>query len=100
MRPTVLVALWCLGCSAAYQLPPPPTEDSPGQADAYYARKRTGSDDPQRSYALARERMRGLAHYSTASDAVAARGAIAHGAIEQPFDRWTFLGPGNVGGRT
>ena len=82
-----LVLLLVVSCASSVpQLPP--REDEPGAAAEYYAAKRAGSDDPHRSYALARQSMRTMKLHATATDA------------EKPFDRWTFLGPGNVGGRT
>src|SRR6185503_5036888 len=68
----------------------------------YYMQKRAGSADPQRSYAIARERMRRMQRYSTADDAFAGGtgGAIANALETRLIERWTWLGPGNIGGRT
>jgi photosystem II stability/assembly factor-like uncharacterized protein len=65
--------------------------------------KRAGSSDPQAAYDRARVAMRNLPRYSTSEDLLVERGArIAANAAsgERPFDRWTPLGPGNIGGRT
>ena len=67
--------------------------DDPGAAAAYRALKHQGSDDPYRSLAEARERMRNMRRYSTAEDMLQDDAPRALGA-------WKFLGPGNIGGRT
>jgi photosystem II stability/assembly factor-like uncharacterized protein len=69
-------------------------DDDPDLAAAYDAMRRAGTDDLHRSYAVARAAMRRMNHHST----VAADAADAFS--DQPFGRWRFLGPGNVGGRT
>ena len=87
------------GSTAPRSVTPPPTAnrqpptvearfDAPDEAAAYRALKRQGSDDPVRSLAEARERMRGMELYATAEDPA------------RPFGTWKFLGPGNIGGRT
>lgn len=63
--------------------------DDPDRAAEYDAMRRSGSDDIQRSYAIAREAMRRMQRHST----IAAE-------ANEPFGRWRFLGPGNIGGRT
>src|SRR5690349_3034839 len=69
-------------------------DDDPDLAAEYDAMRRGGTDDIQRSYALARERMRRMSRHSTvATDATDAT-------TKAPFGRWQFLGPGNFGGRT
>ena len=87
----LLVPLVLLAVACSSSLPSlPPREDDPDAAAEYYAAKRAGTDDPHRAYALARQSMRTMKMHATATDASG----------EKPFDRWTFLGPGNVGGRT
>ena len=92
--PAVLVL--ALACSATRPVSIPVPEDQPGEADEYYAAKRAGSDDPQRSYAIAREQIERMRPYSTEGE-WAGRGAIVANGTLQP---WKFLGPGNIGGRT
>ena len=78
--------------------------DEPGAAAAQYAMKRAGSADPQSSYAAARARMHSMRRYSTTADRIldAPRDRIASNATapDRPVGAWTFLGPGNIGGRT
>lgn len=87
MRPPRLLPLIVLAaaCSRIQHEAP---HDQPDAADQYYAMKRSGSVDPQRAYAIARARMSRMQRVSTASQAT---GNIL---------TWTFLGPGNIGGRT
>ncbi len=90
-------------------------DDDPDRAAEYEAKRRAGSDDPVRDLARAREAMRMMSRYSTASDeqfsVVSSRLSAEHRdaaqttdnrqpATAQPFDTWQFLGPGNIGGRT
>jgi photosystem II stability/assembly factor-like uncharacterized protein len=81
----LLAAILLAGCS---HLVVPEKADGPDEAAAYYASKRTGSDDPQAAYERARMAMRQMRRIATNAN------------TERPFDRWSFLGPGNVGGRT
>lgn len=77
--------------------------DDPDRAAEYRALKRAGSDDPLRSLSVAREAMRELPRYSTADGAFIEprRGGVrANDAAAPPLENWTFLGPGNIGGRT
>ena len=96
----LLVAALLFVTACAAPAPLPLRDDDPGEAAAYYASRRTGSDDPHRAYDRARQQMLGMPRYSTARDAFLTRGAMANDDEPRPFDRWTFLGPGNVGGRT
>lgn len=81
-------------------------DDAPDQAAEYYSMRRAGTDDIPASYARAREVMREMARYSTASDRlIARREPHAQTGVQaddpnRPFGKWQFLGPGNVGGRT
>ncbi|MEO8032814.1 MAG: hypothetical protein ABI837_00135 [Acidobacteriota bacterium] len=80
--------------------------DAPDAAAAYDAAKRTGAGDPQAAYATARALMAGMARYSTADDRELPRPyrlqadwqttASSSGVLGV----WSFLGPGNIGGRT
>ncbi len=63
--------------------------DSPDAAAAYWSAKRTGTDDIHRSLEAARQQMRAMQHR-----------AVSANATVEPYGRWTFLGPGNIGGRT
>jgi photosystem II stability/assembly factor-like uncharacterized protein len=72
--------------------------DKPDEADAYYAMKRAGAEDPHARYAAARQQMRRMPQYSTVADGAVGPAISAFGG--RPFDRWEFLGPGNIGGRT
>jgi len=83
--------------------------DRPDAAAAQYAMKRGGTADPQAAYALARERMRSMIRYSTVAGRIfdaphnrmAATGIAGDATISNtPVGAWTFLGPGNIGGRT
>ena len=76
-------------------------EDEPGSADAYYAMKRQGAANPHERYAAARERMRRMERYSTVDAAGSSAGPSASDDRRPAFPAgWTFLGPGNIGGRT
>ncbi|MDQ3281471.1 MAG: hypothetical protein M3Q69_08665 [Acidobacteriota bacterium] len=76
--------------------------DDPDLALEYEALKRTGTDDIHRAYAVAREAMRRMPRYATNGDTLLERRAFnaASTAEPQPFRKWQFLGPGNIGGRT
>lgn len=78
----------------------PPRNDQPDAAASYFAAKRSGTDDALARLAAAREAMRRMPRYSTASDAFLERAKprlLASAAVLQP---WQQLGPGNIGGRT
>jgi photosystem II stability/assembly factor-like uncharacterized protein len=96
-----LIALLAFACREATVAPPkknPIGEDKPGEAAEYYALKRQGAADPHARYAAARQRMQTMARYSSSSDTLSRSSRpIATDATLQP---WTFLGPGNIGGRT
>lgn len=78
--------------------------DEPGAAAAQYAMKRAGSADPQAAYAAARARMSSMARYSTIADRTVAgphqRLAADALSTDTPVGVWSYLGPGNIGGRT
>ena len=85
------------------------SQDEPGEAAEYYASRREmeGDETPIRRYAAARERMAAMSRYATSDDKlVPARGdrgrGVASDAVisNKAIGSWTFLGPGNVGGRT
>ena len=59
-------------------------QDEPGAAQAYFEMKRQGASDRLERYDAAREQMRRMRGFSKANY----------------MSRWSFLGPGNVGGRT
>ena len=94
------LVLLLLSCSAGVSLPP--RDDEPAAAAEYWAMRHGGSDDPHREYAIAREAMRRMPRYSTASDVLRLPGreAEANAFDGRPLDRWIPLGPGNIGGRT
>lgn len=99
--PVLLLILFA--CATA--TPPPVGErfDDPDRAAAYRALKHAGSADPFHSLSVARDAMRALPRYSTASDTLIERrgGARTNAAdAAAPLEKWTFLGPGNIGGRT
>jgi len=102
LRPWVLLTLTLVvsSCTATRTLPP--RQDQPSEAAEYYASKRAGSVDVARSYEIARVKMKQMARFSSASDASMPRNAFgqATATAAASFERWTFLGPGNVGGRT
>jgi len=105
LRATCSIALLLLltACQASVPFPPAfPDErnDEPDRAAEYRALKQAGTEDPLRSLSLARESMRRLDRYSTASDALV-DGSQPRGLDDAPvFGKWRFLGPGNIGGRT
>ena len=85
--------------------------DAPDRAAEYHALQRAGSDDPYRSLSVAREEMRGMSLYSTIDDRVVERTSrpvdkelllddSTPGRLASPLNKWSFLGPGNIGGRT
>lgn len=75
--------------------------DKPGAAAEYAAMLRTGSDDPNRAYAAAREKMRQMPRYATNGDAlIDPRTPRIESESNRSIGRWQFLGPGNIGGRT
>lgn len=80
MRAHLLVLILLLS-ACSHQLIAPQT--GADDAEQYYAAKRQGTSDPQRAYAIARAQLRRVR-------------------IEATTDvlPWTFLGPGNIGGRT
>ncbi len=97
----LLLAFLFVSCTAST---PPERFDQPDLADAYYAAKRAGAEDPHARYAAAREQMRKMPHFSTVADtsvgaAALGRPSTAEAAVAT-LDPWTFLGPGNIGGRT
>src|SRR5688572_32472977 len=71
--------LLTLACSSSVA---PLRNDEPGAAAQYHAMLRAGSDDPHRDYAVAREAMRHMPRYSTASDRLAG-GRIASNDFEE-----------------
>ncbi|HEX9164219.1 MAG TPA: hypothetical protein VF980_21130, partial [Thermoanaerobaculia bacterium] len=92
MRPRSLAAILLLATAcAAHHVPA--FEDDADAANAYYAAKRAGTADPQRAYAIARAQMRHMRRISTAAESAVPQSTSDHLA-------WTFLGPGNIGGRT
>jgi photosystem II stability/assembly factor-like uncharacterized protein len=77
--------------------------DSPDDAAAYHAMKRSGTDDVFRAYSEAERQMRRMQRYATTADArIEPRSEVSTSAeaTPPPFRNWQFLGPGNVGGRT
>jgi photosystem II stability/assembly factor-like uncharacterized protein len=98
LSPLLVLAL--MACSATK--PVPPRDDEPGAAAEYHAMRRAGTNDPHRQYEIAREAMRRMPRYSTASDAIQrpGRNIQPNDVNGRPFDRWQPLGPGNIGGRT
>ncbi|HEX7829216.1 MAG TPA: hypothetical protein VF787_06145 [Thermoanaerobaculia bacterium] len=85
-RRLLLVLLILTGCRTADVAPLP--HDDPDEAAAYFAAKREGTDDRFAAYAKARTAMRTLQRVASNAEST------------EPFGKWTFLGPGNVGGRT
>lgn len=87
-----LAVLLLLFTACATQQPPQQSlrHDAPDQAAEHYAMRRAGTDDLHRSYEIARQSMRNMTRHAT----------IATDAAEEPFGKWRFLGPGNIGGRT
>ena len=104
-----LLPLVLLVVSCSTSVPPAESDraDGPDGAAAYAASKRTGTDDPHRAYAVARDAMRQMRQYATNGDTfreplrptVDAAGAAA-ATVKPPFRKWQYLGPGNIGGRT
>src|SRR5438128_9299945 len=74
-------------CTSTIRVPDE-REDDPQEAADYEALRHQGSADPAASLAAARAQLRTMHRYATNS------------APERPFGTWTFLGPGNIGGRT
>lgn len=72
--------------------------DNPGEAQAFYASKREGAANPHERYDAARQQIASMPRFSSVSGRLlpAERFRQSTHAIE----RWTFLGPGNIGGRT
>jgi photosystem II stability/assembly factor-like uncharacterized protein len=64
--------------------------DQPGDADAYFIAKRGLTEDAPLRYAAARAQLEKMSRSRIASDANGVRTVRS----------WTFLGPGNIGGRT
>ncbi|HYC91714.1 MAG TPA: hypothetical protein VEO54_21020 [Thermoanaerobaculia bacterium] len=89
----VCLLLTLAACTASKPMPVDERFDDPGAAAAYRALKHQGSDDPYRSLAEARERMRSMRQYSTTEDAIVDQ-------TPRVLGKWQFLGPGNIGGRT
>ncbi len=95
MRPCVLaLSVLLVACPRPSVLGPRFVipEDAADEAERYYAAKRSGSDDPQRAYALARAHMHRMQRFSTAAQSE----QLTNGDSLQ----WKPLGPGNIGGRT
>ena len=90
--PSLLLPLLLLSFACAPVVSVGPRNDAPASAAEYHAMRRAGTDDPHREYAKARAAMRRMSRYTTSSEAVDFHG--------RPLDRWTPLGPGNIGGRT
>lgn len=100
LRRLVPLILLVLSCRSSQQ-GPPARFDAPDTAAAHHAMKRAGTDDPNREYAVARARMRRMPRYVTSADILLSRERVAANADGvRLFDRWQFLGPGNIGGRT
>ncbi len=95
---STLLILLLLSCSSVT----PERFDRPDEADAYYAMKRAGASDPHMVYAAARAQMQGMPRFSTVAERElpSPRLAQTSQADFEIFDTWTFLGPGNIGGRT
>ncbi|MBV8518691.1 MAG: hypothetical protein JO197_14935 [Acidobacteria bacterium] len=74
-------------------------EDEADAAAAYAAAKRSGTGDLERSYAVARDAMARMPRYATGSEESTASPRVATNDF-RPLSTWTFLGPGNIGGRT
>ncbi len=100
MRPDRLafVFLFAVACGTAVRAPL--RDDDPAAAAEYFAMKRAGSADAIASLDTAREAMRAMPRYSTASDRLVTRDRIRAESANEPFESWQFLGPGNIGGRT
>ncbi|HEX2060992.1 MAG TPA: hypothetical protein VHK90_09650 [Thermoanaerobaculia bacterium] len=81
----------------------PLRNDEPDRAAEYQALRRAGSDDVQRSLAIARDAMLRMPRYATAGDVMLAPKIAREprtDAAPAAFGKWKFLGPGNIGGRT
>lgn len=101
MTRRLLVLLLTLAACHTAQPPVKEPHDSPDRAAEYRALKHGGSDDPFRSLSEAREVMRGMERYSTATDSFVSRGGrVSTQDASSVVGKWTFLGPGNIGGRT
>ena len=101
-RPLTLLLLLLTACGTTAPVPlPAEGNDDPDRAAEYRALKQAGSSDPFLSLSLARERMRQMQRYSTATDALLHSRAHVRRLGEAPvMGKWRFLGPGNIGGRT
>ena len=91
--PSLLAAtLLVCACSHRY-VRQPERFDQPGEAAAYYAMKREAppGQSPQALYEAARERIDRMSHdrFLARTDSV----------DDDTIGSWTFLGPGNIGGR-
>ena len=82
----------------------PPRFDQPAEAQAFFVLKRAPVGTPtldQSRYDVARRSAQALPWFSIARDEyLPARGPDAGIAPAAALDSWSFLGPGNVGGRT
>src|SRR5688572_20221928 len=98
-RRSLVLLLIFISCTTGK---PPMAErhDDPDRAAEYHALQRAGSDDPYRSLSVARVEMRGMRRYSTVDDAFVERGGGVRTQAASPLNKWSFLGPGNIGGRT
>jgi hypothetical protein len=100
-RLLLLLALSLSSCHSSVVAPM--RTDDPQEAADYFALKHAGTSDRFAAYATARARMHELPRYSTETNAlVSASHGIASNAVTEhpPLNKWTFLGPANVGGRT
>jgi photosystem II stability/assembly factor-like uncharacterized protein len=95
MRPGYVLLLILLTACPRSSVPYPRSLDDADVAERYYAMKRQGSADPQHAYAVARAQMRRMQRFSTTAEAIG-NGQPVTGNLLQ----WSFLGPGNIGGRT
>lgn len=86
-RRLLLVLLLLTGCASS-MLQEPLRNDDPDEAAEYFAAKRAGTSDRFAAYAKARAEMHALPRVASNAETT------------DPFGKWTFLGPGNVGGRT
>jgi photosystem II stability/assembly factor-like uncharacterized protein len=107
-RPIAVFLLLLASCTySTRRAAPDLRDDEPDSAAAYESLRRSGTDDPVAALGRAKEAMRGMARYSTASASVQSGEESQTTDNRQPtttpappFDSWQFLGPGNVGGRT
>lgn len=84
----LLCALLVAACSTVPDRPEVELrDDGPGEAWEHWSLKRGGTEDLHAAYEQARASMRRMPRMVTNAEG-------------DPFERWTFLGPGNVGGRT